>query len=228
MAATPQLEEIEGWVRLQLLATCGQRRGLRDATLVVQHECQVGHHLGISRFEFEHKVEYLFRLLQVAVAPVDHAQRVVGAQEPGVLLDGRARPPIGVIDLPQSEQLGCAVVHVHRDDGFLADDAYALAPDIFPRKKIDRQRRALVVEDSAAQFLPQRQIDVRDGEIHAAAAAPDGISKHHLVPDGDTDLLRERGGHDDQGQAIAGSCAESLRRVPGHFRVVDELELVLL
>ena len=76
--------------------------------------------------------------------------------------------------------------------------------------------------------MPQRQVDERDREIHAAAAAAlHRISKHHRVPDRDTDLLRERGSHDDPGQTIAGSCGECLRRIPGHLRVVGELELVL-
>jgi hypothetical protein len=38
----------------------------------------------------------------------------------------------------------------HRDDGFLGDNAYSLPTDIFPRKKINRQRGALVIEYATA------------------------------------------------------------------------------
>ena len=74
----------------------------------------------------------------------------------------------------------------------------------------------------------QRQIDVRAGEIHVAAATPGVVHKNLLVSNRQTDLLRECGGHDDQGKTISGSPGERLRCISGHLRVVFELELGLV
>src|SRR6266446_2416960 len=74
----------------------------------------------------------------------------------------------------------------------------------------------------------ERQIDVRARKIHVAAAAPGVVHEHSLVSNGETHLLRERGGHDDQGQTISGSRREGLRCISSHLRVVFELELALV
>src|SRR5437870_3850147 len=54
-----EVEEMEGRIGLQLLQLAGQSLGLRDATLVVENQCQIRHDLGIRGFELENVLEYL-------------------------------------------------------------------------------------------------------------------------------------------------------------------------
>src|ERR1700694_2958032 len=140
-----KVEEMEGWIWLQLLQLAGQSLRLRDATFVVENQCQIRHDLSIPGFEFENVFEYLLRLPQIAVISVNNALRIVGEEEFGVMRDGLARPPISVIQLPLSERFGRPVVHVHRNDGFLSDYPHTPATDTFLRKKINCQRGTLVV-----------------------------------------------------------------------------------
>ena len=157
---------------------------------------------------------------------VHDPERVVRAQEPGVLADGRARPPVRVVHPPPGERLDRAVVHVHRDDRVLADRARAHGANVSRRQEVDRHLLALVPGEADVGDLPREdQIDVPDGEIEVAAAAPRVVHVHGLIADPEPELLGERRGHDDERQAVAGARRERLRRIPGRHRVVLDLEL---
>ena len=66
-----------------------------------------------------------------------------------------------------------------------------------------------------------------DVELDVVAAAHGFVGGNGLERDRQTQCLRERGSHDDQGQAISRPRGKSLCRVPGHDRVVFDLELPL-
>ena len=163
------------------------------------------------------------RVRQIAVPPVDDAERVVGAQELRVPPDRRACPPVGVVDPPRRQRLGRAVVQEHRDDRLLGDRPRARARRALRGDEIDRQQVASVpahLRDPVAQG----HVDVADDELDVAAPADRLVRGHALEPDRQVEALCERCRHDDERQAVAGARGESLRRVARHRRLVLEPE----
>ena len=87
----------------------------------------------------------------------------------------------------------------------------------------------LTVLKGDANGIPgtERHIDMRIEKIEAGAAAPDVVYEDQLVPDRYVQFLCKRRGQQHQGQAVSRPGRERLRCVPGHRRIVFELELVL-
>ena len=220
----PAVEEMECPIGLDLCQPALHDARFGHAPQPLQRQSQVRQGLGVLGFALEDMAEDPLGLRPVGVAQVDDAERVVGAQERGVPPDCRARPPVGVIRLPPNEQLGGAVVHVHRNDGRFSDDPGSQHAQLFRRQEVDRQELA---GPCTARPAAEREVDVSTQEIHAADPAPSWFDERALVLDRQPERLGEGCGHDDQGKAVAGSCFECLRRVSGDRSVVLEPELVL-
>jgi hypothetical protein len=105
------------------------------------------------------------------------------------------------------------------------DRPSAHSGQLLRRQEVDGQeigrRRSQADEGTAAA---ERQIDVADEELNVFAAAHGFVGQDGLERDGQTQRLCERGRHDHQRQAISRLRGKCLCRIPGHGRVVFDLE----
>ena len=127
------IETAEPRVRIHFRQLDRPALRLLDAPEAVQHHDQIGHRRDIVRLAIEDMREHLLRLLQVTVALVDRAERVVRSQKRRRLHDGFARPPVGVIDTLAAQRFDSTAVHVLRRRHLLADNA--TAAQVIRRKK---------------------------------------------------------------------------------------------
>ena len=110
---------------------------------------------------------------EVAVAQVDHAERVVGAGERRVAAQALGGPGVGVVEAAVGERLGGAVVGVHRDHGRFADVARAQAARCLRAagnrsSSAPRSRGGLGVDQAPADG----DVDVAARDQQVAGAAP--------------------------------------------------------
>ena len=107
------------------------------------------------------------------MAQINDTECVVDRPEPGVLANTLAGEPIRVVELAAHEGLGGAVVHVHGEDGVLADRHGPKAADIRARQEIDGHELRLVVQHARiGRTLAEGHVDVPVEEVDVAVAAP--------------------------------------------------------
>jgi hypothetical protein len=194
-----------------------------------QQQHQVLHHRDVLRLACQRHAEGALGQLAVAVALVDHAQRVVGDDEGRIVRHRRARPPVGVVDAALQQRLDGPVVHVHRHDGVFFERKGAVAGHLFGWQEVDRQRAfGLDRAWMGGRRLAEAQVDVAASQVKVAAAAPGVVDHHGLVIDAQAQFLGERRRHDHQRQAVAAERLEGLGGVARHGRFVFELQLALL
>ena len=207
----PALEVAERRLRIELLQPRGKALRIARATELAQHRNQVGHRQRVCGLLLEHVGKHALGLARMAVAQVDHAQRVVRDPVARRLPQRLARPPVRVVAAAGGERLDRPVVHVHRDDDLLADRRRAQRPDVARRKEVDRGRggfgrpHADAVADAplVGASLAEDDVDVPDRQVDVAAARERLLGVHLLVFDVEAEFLGERRGHDDQRQAVA-------------------------
>ncbi|KAF1858546.1 hypothetical protein Lal_00015064 [Lupinus albus] len=172
-----------------------------------QQGTEVVHHDDAFRLAFERGAKGAFGHRQVAVALVDHAQRVVGDRVRRLHRHRGARPPVGVVDLAQHEVFRGAVVEVQGDDVIFFQLARGETARLRRRQEVDDQfvLRRLVVQQAVAFAVAQRDVDVRRHEVDAAVAAPRFLREHAAEVHRHPELAREGGRHDDERQAVAGA-----------------------
>ena len=159
---------------------------------------------------------------------VDDAQRVVGAEEGRVLAQGEHRPRVGVVEPARGERFGGPVARVHRQHRRFADLVRLHPLDVFGRQEVDGQGAQVAGRLRVHHAAADSHVDVPRREQQVAGAAPGLVEVGALVDHRQAQLMRERRGHDDQRQAVAGARVERLRRRLGARGVVLELELRLL
>jgi hypothetical protein len=208
-----------------LLELARQELRFRRSPHAGQHEDHVRHDARVQRFAVERITQCLLRLGEIAMALVDETERVVRAQERGFVRYRRTRPPVRVVEVAGGERLGGPVVHVHRNDGLLADGSPDQAARVLRRHEVDRHQVLLAFRPDVAASIAQDQIDVPNEEFDVAASAQRFIGDDALELDRQSQLLGQRPGHDDERQAVAAARSERLRGVAGHDGVVIELEL---
>ena len=95
---------------------------------------------GLSGDALQRGVQHGFGARGVAVAQVDHGQRVVRAEELRIEAHRLAGAPVRVVDLAGHQRLGGAVVHVHRQHRVLLDRMHVQAEGVGRRHEVDRCR----------------------------------------------------------------------------------------
>ena len=226
---TTEIEVLERNFGLQARQSHRQLGRFCAAPELVEQANQVAQGVDVVGLGFQGMAEGRLGLDGVAGAVVDHAQRVGGAEETRVALQGRAGVPVGRCHLPGSQQLDGPVVEVHGDDRGLIQRARALAAHVALRQEVHRQRHVLLgAEVPAHARRAQHQVDVPAGQREAATAAVEVLGLHLLKAHRQAEVAGQAGGHDHQRQAIARARCKRLGSVVGGAGIVGQAQLAVL